>query len=104
VPFLSSYGQMAKKVTKIDLRCPALQGKILHSKALPFFIALITRICGIPAESHVETLSGGCGVGPNYIGVESNLKVAGATFFLVFRGMEPRASLPSTTDGTLCYG
>ena len=34
----------------------------------------------------------------------SFIKVVGATFFLVFRGMEPRASVPSTTDGTLCYG
>ena len=37
-------------------------------------------------------------------GLRTVIKVVVATFFLVLRGMEPRASLPSTTDGTLSYG
>ena len=56
--FLASSEQMTRKVGRIDLTGRHFKEKrFLLSKALlPFFIALITTVCVVPANSHVETL------------------------------------------------
>ena len=44
------------------------------SKALTYFGTLMTTVTFFPANSHVEAVSGGTGVRPFQLGVESNLK------------------------------